>query len=98
MKKVILVSSIALASLIPVSSAIAQVFATVVITCPVTSGSPANQLRNFANSYISGTGIETIDVGGGPQPAVAAFKSIGVLDAGIPGNLSTYSSVSTAFN
>ena len=98
MKKLIIVSSIMLSSLACMSSATAQVFATVVINCPVTSGSPANQLRNFANSYIAGIGIETIDIGAGPQPAVAAFKTNGALPAGIPGNLSTYSSASTNFN
>ena len=68
MKKFIIVSSIMLSNLAFMSSAIAQVLATVVINCPVTSGNPANQLRNFANSFIAGNGVETVDVGGGPQP------------------------------
>jgi len=99
MKKIIIGSAVALSSLIVMSSASAQALATVVINCPVTTGDPVNQLRNFANSFIAGNGLETITVGSGtPTNTMVAFKSASPLPTGIPGELSTYSSASTTFN
>ena len=48
MKKSVIFSLLTLSGLIS-STAMASIFATVKVTCPVTSGDVSNQLRNFAN-------------------------------------------------
>jgi hypothetical protein len=96
MKRSVFFSLLAISGMIS-TTAIAAVTATVNITCPVTSGDAVNKLRNFANSYIAGNGIESVDVGAGATTSIAPFKSSGALPVGIPGNLSTYSSASVTF-
>jgi hypothetical protein len=96
MKKSVLFPILVISGLIS-STAMASVLSTITVTCPVTSGDPVNQLRNFANSYIAGNGSENVDIGT-PQTSTVLFKSSGTLPSGIPGNLTTYSSSSTSFS
>lgn len=70
-----------------------------VITCPVTKGDQANQLRNFANSYIAGNGLENLTLGSGPvSTKMVLFKTQNALPTGITGDLTSYSVSSVAFN
>ena len=97
MKKCFIFFTVIFSNLI-CSVSMASTFATVVTNCPVTSGNPANQLHNYGYRFIAGNGIETVDVGDGPQSSLANFRTIDVLPANIPTSLTTYSSVSVDFN
>ena|SRR5579862_2116172 len=97
MKKSIIIFT-AILGMAAASSAMAALHTKLTINCPVTSGDAVNQLRNFANSYVAGSGVETMQIEDKSRCSRVPFKSTSALPAGITGDLSSYAVAAVNFN